>query len=76
MTIALCSMALFGLFEFDLGLRQFHSDGLRRWSKKRVKRREMGKLIVIVLATLAALKRVWTELHDRWLERETSSIYR
>jgi hypothetical protein len=34
----------------------------------------MGKLIVIVLATLAALPRVWTELHDRWLKRETSRI--
>jgi hypothetical protein len=35
----------------------------------------MGKLIVIVPATLAALPRVWTELHDRWLERERLAEY-
>ena len=40
--------------EFDLGLRQFHYDGLRRLWKKRMRRREMGKLTIIVLATLAA----------------------
>ena len=53
--------------EFDLGLRQFHSDGLRRWWKKRVRRREMGKLTIIVLTTVVALPRVWTKLHHSWL---------